>query len=104
MAQFDVYRNPSPARDGFPYVVDIQHRQLNALPTRLVLPLQRLPRPPQDLPRRLVHTIDVEGEPLYLAAQQCAAVPARLLRKPVTSVAARSAMLLDALDAVVSGV
>jgi toxin CcdB len=105
MAQYDVYANPTPGtREGFPFLVELQSPQLSSLPTRLVMPLQRLPRPPAGLPRRLVQTVTVQGEALYLAAHQCAAMPSRLLRAPVASLAASRASVLDALDAVVSGV
>lgn len=105
MAQYDVYPNPTPAaRQGFPYLVDLQSAQLNRLPTRLVMPLQRLPRVPEGLPRRLVQTVEVDGEALYLAAHQCAAVPVGMLRRRVATVAGQVAIVIDALDAVVSGV
>ena len=104
MAQFDIYANPSPNNEGFPYVVDMQNNQLASLPTRFVMPLQRLARQPAGLPRRLVQSVDVGGERFYMAVQQCAAVPARSLKKAVGSVAGRSADFADALDAVISGV
>lgn len=105
MAQYDVFENPSPAqREGFPYLVVIQSDQLDHLPTRLVLPLQRLDVVPKHLPRRLSQPVLVAGEPLLPAAQQCAALPARLLRKAIASVAAEQGVLRDALDAVISGV
>jgi toxin CcdB len=105
VAQFDVHMNPSPReREGFPYVVELQSTHLRYLPTRLVMPLQRLPKPPAGLPRRLTQTVRIEGEHLYLAAHQCAAVPERLLKKPVLSLAEDRHTILDALDAVVSGV
>jgi toxin CcdB len=105
MAQFDVYVNPTPAaRAGFPYLVELQNAQLRDLPTRLVMPLQRLARPPAGLPRRLVQTVTIAGEALYLAAHQSAAMPARLLRKPIANLAAERSSVLDALDAVISGV
>jgi toxin CcdB len=103
MAQYDVYANPTPGT-GFPYLVDLQSAQLDRLPTRLVMPLQRLPRAPEGLPRRLVQPVQVKGEELYLAAHQCAALPVRSLRKPVASLNAQAAQVLDALDAVISGV
>ena len=105
MAQYDVYPNPASASGaGFPFLVDLQSAQLSSLPTRLVMPLQRLPRAPDGLPHRLVQTVEVRGESLYLAAHQCAAVPAAVLRKPVASVAGQLTTVIDALDAVVSGV
>ena len=40
MPQYDVYANPSrSAADGIPYVVVIQSDLLDALPTRLAMPL-----------------------------------------------------------------
>jgi toxin CcdB len=68
------------------------------------MPLQRLSGVPQGLPLRLVQTVAIDGEPLYLAAQQCAALPARLLRQPLRSVAEHQGAIRDALDAVNSGV
>lgn len=105
MAQFDVHVNPTPAaRSGFPYLVELQSDQLRHLPSRLVMPLQRLPRAPAGLPRRLAQTVTVSGESLYLAAHQCAAMPAKLLRRPTGNLTDQRAAVLDALDAVVSGV
>ena len=105
MAQFDVYVHPTPAaRVGFPYLVELQSGHLRHLSTRLTMPLQRLSRAPEGMPRRLAQTVTIEGESLYLAAHQCAALPASLLRKPVGSLADQRAVVLDALDAVISGV
>ena len=105
MAQFDVYANPTVAsRDGFPYFVVLQNDQLDRLPTRWVMPLQRLDRAPSAMPRRLAQMVLIKGEPLHPAAHQCAAMPARLLRKPVTSPVAQQAILREALEAVISGV
>ena len=104
MAQFDVYENPSARqRDGFPYLVDIQSHLLAHLPTRLVMPLQRVSALPKSLPRRLSRTVVIDGETLLLAPQQCAALPASLLRKPIRALANDAGVLRDALDAVISG-
>lgn len=38
--QYDVYPNPSPRmRDVYPYVLEVQSDLLNALATRMVVPL-----------------------------------------------------------------
>lgn len=106
MAAFDLHRNPSPnptEREGFPYIVVLQSAQLDFLPTRLVMPLQRLRAQPTGRPRRLASPVVVEGETLFPAAHQCAAMPARLLRQPVGSLAEQQGILRDALDAVISG-
>lgn len=105
MAQYDVYPNPSArSRDVVPYVVDVQSDLLSALRTRLVMPLTRvavdLPHPP----RRLAPQFSIEGERLALQPQTTAGLDARLLRKPVASLAAHAGEIRDALDAVISGV
>jgi toxin CcdB len=105
MAQFDVFENPNVAqREGFPYLVVLQSDQLDHLSMRLVMPLARLAERPANAPRRLAQTIAIEGEAVHLAAHLCAALPARLLRKPVASLPHEAALFIDALDAVISGV
>lgn len=105
MAQFDVFENPNVAqRAGFPYVIVLQSDQLDHLNTRLVMPLARLEPPPVNAPRRLGQSVAICGESVYLAAQLCAALPARVLRKPIASMSHDAAVFADALDAVISGV
>lgn len=104
VAAFDLHLNPNPReRVGFPYLVVMQSAQLDFLPTRLVMPLQRLAGVPAGLPRRLAQPVAVDGETLYPAAHQCAAIPARVLREPVDSLRDQQGALRDALDAVISG-
>ena len=106
MAQYDVYENPNArSRDAVPYVVDVQSHLLERLRTRLVMPLSRLGADMTDgLPRRLVPRVVVAGERLMLLAHQAAVIEARHLRRPVTSIATGAHEIVDALDAVVSGV
>lgn len=105
MAQWDVFRNPSPRmREVLPYVVVVQSDLLSGLGTRLVAPLARhLPTQP-GMTARLSPTLDVQGEPVILVAHECAPVDARALRQPVASLRAQSHLIVNALDAVVSGV
>jgi hypothetical protein len=105
MRQFEAFANPNAAqRLAFPYVVVMQSEQLAHHSTRLVMPLARLPRPPEAAPRRLSVAVTVAGEPLYPAAHLCAALPARLLRQSAGLLRDQSHLLVDALDAVVSGI
>jgi toxin CcdB len=104
MAQFDVYPNPSPAQRAFyPYVVVMQNDQLERHSTRWVLPLTRMKNVPTDLPRRLAATVEIDGEALHLAAHLGAPLPARLLNQPILNLRDQAAVLIDALDAVISG-
>jgi toxin CcdB len=105
MAQFDVYANPNPrSNDTVPYVVDVQSSLLDALPTRLVMPLSRVGVMPQGMPQRLVPVFSVAGEKLALHAHQSAGIDARLLKKRVASIRQHAGEIRDALDAVVSGI
>ena len=105
MAQFDAYDNPSAGqREAFPYFVVLQSDQLNHYSTRLVMPLARAPSPLPDLPRRLSQPVTLLGERLFPVPHLVAALPSKLLKRPVGSLRADAVALVDALDAVVSGV
>ena len=104
MSQFDIYANPNVAqRQIFPFVVQVQHDFFEALPTRLVVPLQRARISADAFPRRLTETIRVEGESLFIAVHLAAALPARILRQPVAHVGEQHTLLRDAMDALITG-
>lgn len=105
MPQFDVYANPSPgSRSSVPYVVDVQSGLIDALPTRLVMPLSRVGAKLPRLPLNLCPVIEVDGEPLTLMPHLAAPIDKRLLRRPVLSLAHRAHEIGAALDAVTSGI
>jgi toxin CcdB len=105
VAQWDVYVNPvARARELLPFVVVVQSDLLDGLPTRLVIPLSRSAVVPRGMPGRLVPAFDVLGEPLLLKAHEAGILLARDLRRPVMSLRDRAHLLIDAIDAVVSGV
>ena len=107
MAQWDVYPNPIVrARDEIPYLVVLQSDLLDALPTRLVAPLSR------SLVAATAPAAAAGADSSTSAASGCRAEGARgrhALRqrcsgRPVASLRAQSHLIVDALDAVVSGV
>jgi len=105
MPQWDVYVNPSPrARDLLPFVVVLQSDLLDSLPTRLVVPLSRSQVGARGLPARLAPEFDVQGETLVLKPHEAGNLFARDLRRPVVSLRAQAHRIVDALDAVISGV
>lgn len=105
MAQYDVYVNPTVAqRDAFPYLVVLQSDLLERYPTRLMMPLSRMPSAGVSMPRRLSLTVEVGGERLLLASHLCAPLTAKLLSSPVASLRADAGTIRDALDAVINGV
>lgn len=104
MSQFDAYPNPTAAqRDAFPYFVVLQSDQLDQFSTRFAMPLARAPMPAGQ-PHRLAQSVVVLGERLWLAPHLCATLPTRQLKRPVASLRQDQARLIDALDAVISGV
>jgi toxin CcdB len=104
MAQYDVFVNPSgSAADGIPYVVVIQSDLLDALATRMTIPLAVLDFAGK-VPTALCPLIMVNGKRLHALAHFAAPLPAKALRRPVDNVAAQSSALVSAMDAVLSGI
>ncbi|MBA4263193.1 MAG: plasmid maintenance protein CcdB [Comamonadaceae bacterium] len=104
MAQYDVFPNPSDsAADGIPYVVVIQSELLDALATRLTVPLAVLDFAGK-VPAALCPVFTVKGQRLHALAHYAAPLPARLLRRPIDNVATQASALVAAMDVVLSGV
>lgn len=103
MAQYDVFTNPSrSANEGIPYVVVVQSDLLDALATRLTLPLAVLDVATK-VPAALCPVIMVKGQRLHALAHYAAPLPARALKRAVDNVASQASALVSALDAVLSG-
>ncbi len=104
MAQYDVYPNPSKsASEGIPYVVVIQSDLLNALATRLTMPLA-ISDATINTPISLCPVVVVKGQRLNALAHFAAPLPAKLLKKSVANVASQGSALISAMDAVLSGI
>lgn len=104
MAQYDVFPNPSSsAADGIPYVVVIQSDLLDALATRLTLPLAVLDFAGK-VPTALCPVVTVNGQRLHALAHYAAPLPAKLLRRPVDNLTAQASTLAAAMDVVMSGI
>jgi len=104
MPQYDVFTNPSrSAAEGIPYVVVIQSDLLNALSTRMTMPLALFDKAAK-VPTSLCPVIMVKGKPLHALAHYAAPLPAKVLRRPVDNVAAQASALVSAMDAVLSGI
>lgn len=102
--QFDVYENPSPRmRDQYPYVVDIQSDLLSSLATRMVAPLALTSLRASELPRRLCPVFVVRKKSLMLVPFEAAPLDKRLLKKEIVSIRVHANEIVDAMDAVISG-
>ena len=104
MARFDVYRNTGSHAAETPYLLDVQSDLLQGLETRVVVPLRRRDRfPATSLPGNLTPTFEVEEVECILETPKLAAIPLRLLKAPVTSLARRQFEIVAALDFLFQG-
>jgi toxin CcdB len=104
MAQYDVFTNPSgSAAEGIRYVAVVQSDLLDALATRLTMPLAVLDVATK-VPTALCPIIMVMGQRLHALAHYAAPLPAKALRRPAENVASQASALVSALDAVMSGI
>ena len=104
MPRFDVYRNSGAHAAVTPYLLDVQSDLLQGLETRIVVPLRRCDCfPVVSLPANLTPTFEIEGIECLLETPKLAAVPLRLLKTPVVSLAARQFEITAALDFLFQG-
>jgi len=104
MAQFDVYANPSEsAAHGIPYVVVVQSDLLDALATRMTIPLATVEFAKKS-PDKLCPMVKVNGQRLRALVHYTAPLPTRSLRQVMGNLAPQASTLIAAMDVVVSGV
>ena len=104
MPRFDVYLNTGAHAAVTPYLLDVQSDLLQGLETRIVVPLRRRDRfPVVSLPATLMPTFEIEGVECLLETPKLAAVPLRLLKSPVASLATRHFEITAALDFLFEG-
>jgi toxin CcdB len=99
MARHDVYANPN----GSGYLIDVQADLLGNLSTRLVVPMMSVSDSPPVL-NRLNPIFDIQSERYVMLTQFLAAVPASILKTPVTSLVQSDAEIMAALDMALTGV
>ncbi|PIT72164.1 CcdB family protein [Limnohabitans sp. G3-2] len=104
MARFDVYANPGSHAATTPYLLDVQSDLLNSLDTKLVIPLRSLKHFPKvKLPTQLTPIFTIEGEAYLLETPKMGAVPQRVLKSPVTSLAQGQDQITAAMDFLLHG-
>lgn len=98
MARFDVYANPGTHARTPPYLLDVQSDLLDGLDSRMVIPLRCREQFPQvTLPARLIPALQIEGRDYLLETPKMAAVPRKILKTPVSSLAAEHIHITAAL-------
>jgi toxin CcdB len=104
MARFDVYANMGPHAQHTPYLLDVQSNWLQGLDTRMVIPLRRTSHfPAVKLPEQLCPVVTVAGEACLLETPKMAAVPLRILKAPMASLATEQSRVVAALDFLFQG-
>lgn len=104
MARFDVYANPGAHARTTPYLLDVQSDLLDGLDSRMVIPLRCLEHFPNvTLPARLIPVLRIEGKDYLLETPKMAAVPRKILKTPITSLAAEHTHITAALDFLFQG-
>jgi toxin CcdB len=105
MAQFDVYRNPNPAtRTRIPYLLDVQAELLDALATRVVVPLCRPDVLSGKPAERLNPQFELEGRKVLMLTPELAGVSRKALGERVANLADERTAIIAALDLVFTGI
>ena len=104
MARFDVYPNPGSHAKTSPYLLDVQCDLLDGLDTRMVIPLGTLDDYANTkLSSHLTPVLRIKGRDYVLQTPKMGAVPTRILKKPVASLASEQAGITGALDFLFQG-
>lgn len=96
MARFDVYAHEVGA------LLDVQSDLLDALNTRLVVPLMQLDAAPQPA-KRLNPVFDIDGVQMVMVTQFMAAVPQTQLRDRQTNLSDAADEITAAIDMLLQG-
>lgn len=103
MARF-VYSIPGNQSGTTPYLLDVQSDLLDGLDSRMVIPLRSLRHFPKvKLSLRLTPVLAIDGEDFLLETPKMGAVPLRVLKSPVASLAQSQEQITAALDFLFQG-
>ena len=104
MARFDVYPNPGSHANSTPYLLDVQSNLLDGLESRMVVPLRSLAQFANvKLPAQLTPVLTIQGKDFLLETPKMGAVPGRILKTPIASVADQHARITAAMDFLLLG-
>ena len=104
MARFDVYANPGNHAKTTPYLLDVQSNLLDGLDSRMVIPLRSLKHFPKvKVATQLTPIFKIGGKDYLLETPKMGAVPQRVLKSPIASLAESEAEITAALDFLFQG-
>jgi len=90
-------------RKIYPYFVDVQTELLNALNSRVVIPLTNA-KPKQNLPANICPKITINGEQFYLLTYQITTVASSFLKEKEGSFVIKREAIINAVDFIFSGI
>ena len=104
MARFDVYPNSGSHSSTTPYLLDVQSDLLDGLDSRMVIPLRSLDHFSKvKLPTRLMPVLRVNGKEYLMETPKMGAVPKRILKTSLASLAEQQDQITSALDFLFQG-
>lgn len=103
MAQFDFYENPdADTRQLIPYLLNVQADILDVLATRVVVPLVKLSS--ADRPARYLNPqFEIRGEIVFMSTAEMAGIPLRALGARSGSLKEERAVIIAAIDFLLTG-
>ena len=105
MAQFAVYKNRNEAtRVRFPLLLDVQSDLLEALNTRVVVPLSLVATARTRAMQALTPNLTVAGKDYIMMTPQLAGISARDLGAIVDSVSSDRTKIISAIDLLITGI
>jgi toxin CcdB len=104
VTQFTVYRNKNPrSKTLLPLLVDIQSDLLDALQTRVVIPLSKSTGLAKKPVSHLTPIVEFDGDKYVLVTPQLAGIARNELGTPAGSLASERQIIISALDFLISG-
>lgn len=105
MGQFSVHKNKNPkSRTRYPYLVDVQSPLLDALETRLVVPLVSLKAFSSKTMTTLTPAFEINQQAYVLLTPQMAGIPRKELGAEVADLSGRHSDIIAAIDFLVTGI
>lgn len=104
MKQFDLYKNADPdSRGTYPYFVDVQTDLLDALNSRVVIPIAVVPEA-KSFPENLCPVVEIKNKKYALLTHQITTVAASFLAHKEGSLLLNRSEIISAFDFLLTGI
>lgn len=105
MSQFDLYVNTDKdTSKTYPYFIDVQNDLLDALNSRLVIPLTPRARTDKPYPDNLCPTLRIAGKDFALLTHQMTSIPVSFLKKKEEPLYSYRNEIVSAIDFLITGI